>query len=57
MLTIVLLLYKDPVDRKLWQELQETGVLHMQLINKVFEDLHGSGRETIQQSVLEMTEK
>ena len=57
MLTIVLFLYKDPIDRKLWQELKETGVLHMQLINKVFEDLHGSGREALQQNVLEMMEK
>ena len=57
MLTIALFFYKDPVDRKLWQELKETGVLHMQLINKVFEDLHGSGREALQQNVLEMMEK
>lgn len=57
MLTFVLFLCKDPVDRKLWQELEETGVLHMQLINKVFEDLHGSGRKSLQQSVLDMMEK
>lgn len=48
---------KDPVDRKLWQELEETGVLHIQLVNKVFEDLHGSGKEALQESVLEMMEK
>ena len=57
MLTIVLLLCKDPVDRKLWQELEKTGVLHIQLINKVFKDLHGSGKEALQQSVLDMMEK
>lgn len=56
-LSFVLFLCKNPVDRKLWQELEETGVLHMQLINKVFEDLHGSGREALQQSVLDMMEK
>ncbi|XP_078371564.1 uncharacterized protein LOC144655214 isoform X2 [Oculina patagonica] len=46
-----------PVDRKLWQELEETGVLHMQLIDKVFEDLHGNGGKSLQQSVLDMMEK
>ena len=29
----------------------------MQLINRVFKDLHGSGREALQQSVLDMMEK
>lgn len=57
MLVIVLIHCKDPVDRKLWQELENTGVLHTQLISKVFEDLHGSGREALQQSVLSMMEK
>ena len=57
MLTVVLFLCKDPVDRKLWQELEETGVLHIQLINKVFEDLHGSGKEALRHSVLDMMEK
>ena len=32
---------KDPVDRKLWQELEKTGVLQKELIDKVFEDLEG----------------
>lgn len=57
MLTIVPLLCKDPVDRKLWQELEKTGVLHIQLINKVFEDLHGNGKEALRASVLDMMEK
>lgn len=57
LLIIVLFPCKDPVDRKLWQELETTGVLHIKLISKVFEDLHGSGREALQPSVLDMMEK
>ena len=48
---------KDPVDRKLWQDLQETGVLQKELIDKVFEDLEGGRYKPLQQSVLEMMEK
>ena len=45
------------MDRHLWEELETTGVLHMQLIDRVFENnLHGNGSEALQQSVLDMME-
>ncbi|XP_022787935.1 uncharacterized protein LOC111327889 isoform X1 [Stylophora pistillata] len=48
---------QDPVDRKLWEELEETGVLQKELIDKVFEDLEEGRYKSLQQSVLEMMEK
>lgn len=49
---------QDAVDRQLWEELQDTGVLHMQLVNRVFEN-HDNGFDgrSLQQDVLDMMEK
>lgn len=53
----VIFFFQDPVDRKHWEELETTGVLHTQLINKVFENnLHGDGSKSLQQNVLDMME-
>lgn len=56
-----LLLYfpcKDAVDRHLWEELQNTGVLDMQLISRMFEsdDERFKGK-ALKQDVLDMMEK
>ena len=49
--------YQDPLDRKLWEKLETTGVLHKHLIDRVFKDnLQGNGNKSLQQSVLHMME-